>query len=167
VPLLPLLSSLPTSYIALPGGLALAAGTWPATDLIVYVPLVIAEDCTVLRVWWANGNSTTGNVNLGLYDASGSKLWECGSTAQGGGTNRVQFVDITDEAVTAGFYYIALQASSTSTQIVRTQPTVVNATAAGIYQEAAGSFALPSTAGFAAASHAYIPVFGLDLRGAV
>jgi hypothetical protein len=138
---------------------------WPTANKIFYVPFRIPEDCTVLRAFWNNGNAVAGNLNLGLYSATGTKLWETGSTGQSG-TDQLQFVDITDQPVSAGLYYGALQNSGTS-RIVRQAGTLYFLQAAGVLEEAAGSFTLPSTATFAKLSVAYVPVFGLDLRGAV
>lgn len=148
----------------LPPGGGSASAAPPANDYIVYVPVRIPEDCTVLRVYWANGGSVSGNVNMGLYSSAGSKLWETGSTAQSG-TNQLQFVDIANQATSAGFYYMALQFSSTSARVCRFAPTLFYLQAAGVMEEQAGSFALPATATFAKLANAYLPAFGLDLRG--
>lgn len=163
--LLPLITS--TGPYGIDIGVGATNTTWPSANRIYYMPVRIPEDCTVKRVFWTNSTSPSGNLNLGLYDKTGAKLWETGSTAMTG-SNQAQFVDISDEAVTAGFYYIALQHSATA-NIVRVLssggPHVF--AAAGVMQESAGGFALPSTATYERIATDFIPVCGLDLRGAV
>jgi len=158
--MLPIIST--TREMSIVGGATLSS--WPAADRIIYCPIRIREDCTVKRVFWANGSSVSGNLNLGLYDSAGTKLWETGSTAQSG-ANQAQFVDIADQSVDAGLYYIALQCSATPS-IPRMTGSLWEILGLGVLQENAGSFALPATATFAKLANAYLPAFGLDLRGA-
>ena len=161
--LLPLIVSATTAYGA--GGGTFGTAAWPSADRIIYVPLRIPEAFTVLRVFWVNGGTVNGNTNVGLYDPSGNKLWELGSTAQSG-TNRTQFADVSpDQAHAAGLYYAALQHSNNTGQFGRATPAVYTLLRQGVMQEAAGSFALPASATFASITTGYLPVFGLDLRG--
>lgn len=142
-----------------------SASAWPGTDLILYLPLRMPEAFTVKRVYWANASSVSGNTNVGLYSAAGSKLWEIGSTAQTP-TNQTQFTDVSpDQSHAAGLYYFAMQHSNTSGQFCRSAPGVNLLAPYGLMQEAAGSFALPATATFAALANNYLPLAGLDLRG--
>lgn len=141
------------------------SSAWPSANRIYYVPVRIPEAFTVLRVWWLNGSSVTGNVDVGLYNSAGTRLWQLGSTAQSG-TNVVQFADIGDQAHAAGLYYMAMQHSSNG-NVFRVAPGVVFEIALGIMEESAGGFALPATATFAKAAGNWVPQFGLDLRGTV
>ena len=163
--LLPLISSIGCYGVLLTTGLGSA--DWPgAADMIIYVPVRIPEDCNIGRVFVANGGAVSGNMNVGLYDSTGSKLWECGSTAQSG-TSQLQFITCS-QSITAGLHYMALQLSNYGTaQVQRKSPTLWFLQVAGVMQEQAGSFALPATATFAKLANAYLPAFGLDLRGAV
>jgi hypothetical protein len=136
---------------------------WQLANLILYVPVRIPELITVKRVFWSNGDSAAGNINVGLYDWSGAKQWECGSTAQSG-TDVVQYKDITDTDVAAGMWFLALQASSTSTRFMMSGD-FWSLWRSGVFDEAAGSFALPSTATFTNPNYGYLPYFGLDVRG--
>lgn len=146
------------------GGSAFGAAAWPSSNRIFYVPVRLQEAFTVKRVFWTNGGTVSGSVNLGLYDVSGSKLWETGSTAQTG-TNQTQFVNIADQAHARGVYYIAIQHSNTTGQYGRTNPGIYVLALQGMLQESPGSFALPATATFAAIATDFLPMCGLDLRG--
>ena len=158
--LLPLLSTFRRRVHA-----TLSAANYPSADLIIYCPLRVTEACTVLRVFLVNGSSVSGNVNIGLYSSTGTKLWETGSTAQSG-TGQTQFIDIADQNVAAGLYYVAIQCSGTPS-LPRQNPSLHFLQADGVMQEQAGSFALPATATFAVLANNYLPAYGLDLRGAV
>ena len=144
-----------------PGGAA-----YPSAHLIVYCPIRVPSADTVRRVFWDNDNVVSGNVNVGLYSATGTRLWALGSTAQSG-TSAIQFADIADQALAAGLYYMAFQCDNTSAKFGRMNPAAYIAQSRGVLEEQAASFALPATATFAKATNSYIPVFGLDLRGAL
>lgn len=162
--LLPTINSLgpyAVTYQATVGGAA-----WPAANLIIYVQTRIPEACTALRVYWSNEATINGNCNFGLYSATGTKLWETGSTPHSG-AYQTQFVDIADQAIDAGLYYMALQQSGTSAKFFRINPTSLYLQSMGVLQEAAASFALPATATFAKLAYAYLPICGIDLRGTV
>ncbi len=160
--LLPILTTFDYGVV---GAGTYGTAAWPLTDKIIYSPIRVYEDFTVLRVCWQNGGTVNGNANLGLYDSTGAKLWETGSTGQSG-ANGPQFVNITDQPHSAGVYYIAMQHSNTTGTYGRINIATNYFTGQnGILMENAGSFALPSTATWTTMTTAYIPIVGLDLRG--
>lgn len=161
--LLPHIVSISGPYGIDPGGTG--GNAYPAGNLIIYCPLRIPSAGTVRRVFWVNSNVVSGNVNVGLYSTAGARLWELGSTAQSG-TSAIQFADIADQALAAGHYYLAFQCDNTSSKFDRAAPPLYVLQSFGVMQEAAASFALPATATFAALATAYMPSFGLDVRGA-
>jgi len=143
----------------------IGTGAWGTAHLIIYVPLRLPEAGTVLKVFVANAGTVNGNFNVGLYSSSGTKAWETGSTAMSG-TNAPQFVNIADQSVAAGLYYLAMQTDSTTAQYDRiTASSQFDADRWGVLEEAAASFALPATATFVRRTATWVPVFGLDFRG--
>ncbi len=136
---------------------------WPSNNLILYVPVRIPEDTTVKRLFWANGNAVSGNVECGLYQGT-TRLFTSGTQTQTT-TNVLQFTNITDQPIDAGLYYMALQLASTSGRIVRASPGTAFLTSQGVMSEAAGGFGLPATATFVKYTAGFLPAFGLDLRG--
>lgn len=143
---------------------ALTDAAYPSANLIIYVPIRVPEACTVKRVFWINTGTVNGNVNVGLYSQAGVKQWETGSTAQSG-THQAQLVNIADQALAAGLHYLAFQQSGTTGKFSKLGSSAYALASAGVMMEAAGSFALPDTATFATMTQAYVPAFGLDLRG--
>lgn len=133
-----------------------------------YFPLRLSAPFLIVKFWWINGTSVAGNIDAGIYSASGTRLTSIGSTAQSG-TSTVQSVALgTPYLLMPDFYYLAWCASSTSATMFMTlgiggQP---DARRVGMYTQTSG-FPLPATATFASASTARISVMGISNRSTV
>lgn len=93
--------------------------TWPSANRAIYMPIRIPWPYRVARVFWANGGTITGNVDLGIYTSGGAKIYSTGSTAQSG-TSTLQFVTVTTPFVLApGSYYIAMAVSAVTANLVQ------------------------------------------------
>src|SRR5690349_9987725 len=59
------------------GGLtsSFASAAWPSANLAIYVPISIRYAYQVNRVFWYNGGTASGNVDLAIYNDSLSRLW--------------------------------------------------------------------------------------------
>jgi hypothetical protein len=144
-----------------------ASATWPNTNQAFYIPITVTEDITVVKLWCFNGATASGNVNMSLYDSSFAQVanTEIGSTAQAG-TNVVQAFDITDTALTAGLYYLAIVMDNTTGTIFRRQAPVGTfeyLTVIGMATEGA-AFNLPATATPVAVGFDFAPLCGLSTR---
>lgn len=121
------------------------SAAWPANNRAVYYPLQIPGYFTVARFMLGNGASVSGNVDIGLYDAAGSRLISTGSTAQSG-TTQVQYIGVTDKSFPPGKYYLALSCSTTSARVnASSAVSQYDFRAAGLLQESLGSVTLPTT----------------------
>lgn len=140
-----------------------ASGTIVGTNNdALYVPVVFPCDCTLYAIRFA-GTNTSGNYDLGFYDAALNRLASKGSTAMAA---EVQELALADLRVMAGqVYYAAAAFSNTAATIVR-----VN-WAAGGWQRGAGfglqasalplpNPAVPTTVGALAVA----PVFAFGVR---
>lgn len=133
----------------------------------VYVPLVVQETVTIVKAWWINGNTVSGNVDIGLYpETGGAKVVSLGSTAQSGASS-IQEGNIADTIVPAGRYLMALGWSSATATFLSYSLTNEKARALGLAGES--TFALPSSAtpvAFSLSTHhaSGMPVFGFSLR---
>lgn len=115
---------------------------WPANNLAIYTPLNIPERFIVGRFVSVNGNAT-GNVDLGLYSAAGTRLLSTGTTARASG---VQYIGVTDQSFPPGHYYIGMVLSSTGGSVFRTTVnSQYEARMCGMLQESLGSTVLPAT----------------------
>jgi hypothetical protein len=141
-------------------GSAGTSGFWPAANRAMYFPFALSRHAIVKKVFWVNGSSVTGNVDLGVYAVDGRLIVSSGSTAQSG-TNAPQVVDITDTMLAPGPYYIGL-ACSGSAAFMRVQPTAQFQRLFGCLEQSS-AFPLPATATFAENSSLYVPLAGLML----
>lgn len=154
--------SIGTELAALGAGVP-APATWPAANRAIYIPFVLAESVTVVKLFWVNGATVSGNVDVGIYGGvSQTRLVSSGTTAQAG-VNDVQSVDVTDTAMGPGQFYLALVCDNTTATFQRWPTATLNLKVAGAAQQAS-AFVLPTSAVLAATTAAYLPVFGLSLR---
>jgi hypothetical protein len=118
---------------------------WPATNLAIYVPVRVKTSCIAYKLWFGSEATGTGNIDIGIYNAAGTRLVNSGSVAHGTAST-MKVIDITDTRLKPGLYYIALQGSNATDTYFRSAPAAPNLAAAGIRSEAVGSFGLPATA---------------------
>lgn len=136
------------------------SAVYPSANLAIYVPFVLRRQITVAQLFWYNGATVSGNVDVGVYTADGVRITSTGSTAQAT-INVVQSVNITDVTIGPGLFRMALamdNATGTLFAVATTLLAFLKAT--GVTQQAT-AFALPATATIASATFDYLPVFGL------
>lgn len=82
------------------------SAAWPLAKLVAYYPFSIAMPFTVKLIYWENGTTPVGNIEVGVYDEAGNRKITSTSTAAGT-TAAIQTV--TPTAVTlngpARYYY--------------------------------------------------------------
>lgn len=133
-----------------------------------YFPLRLSAPFLVVKFWWLNGASVSGNVDIGIYSASGTRLARTGSTAQSG-TTAVQSVALgTPFLLMPDLYYLAWCADNTTATMLLSTLTngVSDARRMGMYTQTA-AFSLPTTATFAAATSGRVPVVGISNRSTI
>ena len=145
----------------------LASATWPTANKAIFMPFRVfhSQGITVLVLAWMNGATATGNVDMGIYDAAGTKLVSTGSTAQSG-TSTIQQVDVTDTLLGPGLYYFALALSSTSGTTIRSSILLLSHKLLG-QAEVTSALPLPATVTFATITSAYLPLVQLSARTVV
>lgn len=144
-----------------------ASTTWPTANLAMLVPFSLAYRVTVHRMWMFNGSSVAGNIDIGVYDTSGTRLGSTGSTAQSG-TSVPQNVNSTDFDIGPGVFYMALACSSTSANIFAASASTGGEpilASMGLVK-VASSFPLPSSLTFEAwgTTGFRVPLFGLSFK---
>ena len=152
------------AHLANPAGAASAAiGT---ANLAIFVPLALQQSVTVKNVFTHNGGTVAGNVDVGLYSETGTRIFSIGATAQSG-TSVPQVVSIPDQLILPGRYYMALAASNASATFMSWLPGTTSAgRLIGLYQSTS-AMPLPVTATFAVFAKGVIPMFGLALETTV
>lgn len=145
---------------ALPGelcviaGVTSSAGAWSSANLAIYCPVLVERRVTIYQMLVDIGTSS-GNLDLGVYDEAGNRLVSLGSTASPG--TGAQAFNIADTVLDAGLYYLALSADNTTITFQRAAVVAGIGRACGVRQQALGSVVLPATATFADLSFANIP----------
>lgn len=122
---------------------------WGTANRAVFMPIIVREPAAVQKVGWSNGNSLSGNIDVGVYTPKGGRIFSTGSTAMAG-TNQWQFVDVTDFLLSPGDYYLAVSLDTSASRIAHLG--VNGSTTNTYYAEIAGaamqdsSFPLPDLA---------------------
>jgi hypothetical protein len=111
----------------------------PTANLLYIERIFIPYAATLSGGVWVNNSATAGNVLVGLYNASGTRVAATASTAAGNGyaTAKAAFTAAYNAA--AGVYFVGIMASSATEVWSIGYPVDLYATAAQ------GSFALPAT----------------------
>ena len=142
---------------------------WPAARRIFYVPMYLPMPIVVRRLFWVNGATVSGNVDVGIYSAvdglPATRLTNTGASGTAmSGASVLQSVDITDIALGPGSYFLAMMVDNATATMWRS---VGGAGATsfkswGICGETPGSgSALPTTATPVTLASNYLPLFGL------
>lgn len=150
------------------GALSATSGAWPTNNKAIYIPFRLTRPFVFDKLFILNGATASGNIDLGVYSADGTKIVSKGSTAQSG-TNAIQSLAVSSTELGPGLFYMAAAFSSTSGTSFRINPSVSGITVinqAGIAMQTS-AFALPATATFASAVDTYVPIMGLTGRSVI
>ncbi len=132
------------------------SGAWPAANLALFMPFVVTRPVVIENLAVVNGSTASGNIDMGLYAADGTRLVSVGSTAQAG-TSAAQVFDITDTLLGVGRYYLALALDNATGTVQRAVASnAVIGRFAGMLEQTS-AFPLPATASFAAYTRTALP----------
>lgn len=149
---------------AISGSASLASLTWPVADTAFYVPMWIPWPYLVERVFWVNGTSTTTvNMDFGIYNADGTRIYSTGATAEGTVSVPQYTTPSTDILLVPGRYYFGLMCSSVTAARGgqgTTTGTVARYRMAGILQQATAN-PLPATMTPSAVANVCLPICGV------
>jgi hypothetical protein len=136
--------------------------TWPAANLAIYVPFAIPFLFQVSTMFWGNGSTVSGNVDVGYYTSDGARVFSTGAIAQSG-ASVVQFSALANFLDPGTGYLAMLMTSATGTCTgISAGPAVADYRAAGLRQQAVGAGALPATATFAQYAQTVYPLIGVE-----
>lgn len=126
-----------------PSGLATSpvSGTM-TTDQAVICRIVLPTPTVIKRFYWANGaTASTNTVQVGIYYDDLTSLL-LGTATTSSGANALQFDNVTDTAIAAGRYWMAIVLNGTTATLFRTA--TLTARGGAIYTMAAAR-PLPAT----------------------
>lgn len=142
-----------------------SAAVYPTADLAIYIPVRVKHSVVVRKMAVSNGSAVAGNVDLGIFDAAGTKRVSTGLTAQSGTTTE-QVIDVTDTTLGPGLYYLAVTATSASATMYRDANAAPIPAANGVLTQQLGAgAALPATATWVVPQTlAYVPLIAAMLE---
>lgn len=146
----------PGSGIALP-----CSGTgrvWPAANRAIYMPVVVSIPVVVTNLSVIVAVQS-GNMDVGIYSETGTRIVSAGSTAVGAAG--LQVFNIADTTLVPGVYFLAMCVDNTTASVSTTNASAYSAVVlrtAGCQQQAVGAVTLPSTATFANPEGTYAPL---------
>jgi hypothetical protein len=131
---------------------------WGTANLAFFYPIMLPDSCMVTKMFWHNGTTVAGTVDIGWFSQEGGRIVSTGPQTQAG-VSVTQVIDITDTALPPGPLYLGLLCSNaTATFWAVGAAAVFNAMLLGVYQQAVGSGTLPNPAVFASIGNAGIPL---------
>jgi hypothetical protein len=140
-----------------------ASAAYPTANLAIFVPFTIYNYSVATQLFSYNGATASGNIDMGIYSADGTRLVSKGSTAQAG-TSGLQAFDITDTGLAAGTYFLAVALDNTTGTLFSTTTGLLGFGIMMGLKQTASAFALPATVTFATISNDYVPYIGLTTR---
>lgn len=137
-----------------------ASAAYPSANLAIYYPFVLRRQIVAAQLFWFNGATVSGNVDIGIYSADGARLTPSSSTAQAT-INTLQVVNITDTTIGPGLFRMGIAMNNTTGTLNSIASGLLAfLSACGVTQQAT-AFALPATSTIATATFDYLPIFGL------
>lgn len=146
-------------------GNAPSTAVYISANRAVCFPFRLSSPAIITLGFVMNGTSVSGNIDIGIYDPSGTRIVSKGTTPQAG-TSAIQTLDLTDTLLGAGLYYGAFAMDNITGHVFRTAPSTVLMKTLGFAQVAA-SFVLPATMTLATVTSGYLPYFGFSGRTVV
>lgn len=142
------------------------SNTWPTANKALFIPFRVAVPLNVVQFLLFTGATKSGNVDVGIYDVSGTRIVSFGSVAQGN-VNTLQVVNTTDVFIGPGLFYMALAMDNTTGTQMGFAPAGLTTDMTRMLgvMEMASAFPLPANATFASVSQAFIPLFAISLGG--
>lgn len=142
----------------------LASTTWGTANLAKYIPFRISQPYQVANAFCLNGATATGNVDIGIYDADGTRLASTGATALSG-TTAIQTIALS-VLLGPGQFWLAMSCSASTTTFLASSYNANCMKAMGCYQQTS-AHALPATATFATIVAATLYMFGITNQSVV
>ena len=124
---------------------ASTANAWGTANRAIYMPIRVPRRVIVRELGYASSTTGAGNIDIGLYDQSGTRLISTGSTAKSA-TAALEAIDVTDTTIGPGLYYIGLNNSTTTDTFISVSTGTEQAAIQGVLIQAVGAVTLPATA---------------------
>lgn len=134
--------------------------TWVA-DQAMFIPLTLDHPYPLTHLWWVNGTSVGGTVEVGIYSADGTLIHSESVTTAG--ASQVQSVALaTPKLLPPGGYYLAITYSAATAALMGASSlSALNLRLFGMLQQSSAR-PLPATmSGAGTVTSAFFPLFGV------
>ena len=92
----------------------------PVTSTAYFIPFWLGSAVSVTKVFWLNGTTVQGSIDVGIYDKDGTYILSAGSTTQSSGTSTPQVVTLTNPVIIGpGQFYLAVSMNQTQGHLFR------------------------------------------------
>ncbi len=137
-----------------------ASATWYSAGAALYIPFWLPWPYLVSRVFWGNGSSVGINIDFGIYNRDGVRIYSTGLT-NSSGASVLQYVSpATPFVLSPGPYYMGLAIASTTNRTwAKASATAINMRLGGVLGQAIGT--LPANWTPAAATNTVVPLCGI------
>lgn len=83
------------------------SSTWPTANAAHFYPFFLTQTAIAYQLLFYVGATSSGNIDVGIYDSQFNRIVSSGSTAMSATTNTVQELNIADTTLGAGEYFLA------------------------------------------------------------
>lgn len=177
MPVPPVLTTAHPDALGTPAVANIAAGplgnatsaAWPTANLALYIPFTLTEWATAYQLLWWVGGTSSGNIDVGIYDAQKNRIVSAGSTAMSATTNTVQELNITDTLMAPGRYFLAAACDNNTGTVFRIAlgTDEIALSASPIYEQAgltAAALTNPGVPVVTTLASPLLPIVGIQFR---
>ncbi|MDP3909266.1 MAG: hypothetical protein Q8Q14_02655 [Gemmatimonadales bacterium] len=90
------------------------SSTWSVNNKAYFYPFRLHEFATAYQLLFWVGATSSGNIDVGIYDSQLNLIVSAGSTAMSATVNTVQEINITDTVLPPGDYLLGVACSTTA-----------------------------------------------------
>lgn len=133
--------------------------TWQTANRAIFIPFVVPATA-IARKMTSGAAATSGNIDVGIYNAQGVRLSSSGSTVEAGNPQTIDIPDVT--LYPGNLYYMAMNRSGTGGVVNLVDlGTQYYARIMGIAKVDLGSVVLPATVTLAQTVSQFIPAISV------
>jgi hypothetical protein len=88
------------------------SAAWPSADRALFFPFTLSSWATAYQLLFFVGATSSGNIDMGIYNSQNGRIVSAGSTAMSATVNTIQELNITDTVLAPGDYLLGVVCSS-------------------------------------------------------
>ena len=142
-----------------------SSGVWLTANTALYYPFRLNTHETAYQLLFWVGATSSGNIDVGIYDSEKNLIVSAGSTAMSATVNTWQELNITDTALPPGDYLLGGNCSSGTGTVFRVNTNdEITLGQYPVYEQAVGATALPDPCVPVLATSSTISLVGIGIQ---